>query len=145
MALLIRIQRAYHLSNCVRLDDHRTEKGITRMAKTTRAARRQAHQRQRRIRSVIFVFIVVGVVGLAGYYLYSAFFRSAPLPMAGNVIDVAADMGGFDKPEIKVKAGESVTIRPALQFRRAAQQISMLPGAGVRKSHSGSKIGARTA
>jgi len=60
---------------------------------------------------VIFVFIVVGVVGLAGYYLYSAFFRSAPLPMAGNVIDVAADMGGFDKPEIKVKAGESVTIR----------------------------------
>ena len=81
------------------------------MAKTTRAARRLSRQRQQRIRSVVFAVIVVGVLGLAGYYLYSAFFRS-PLPqMAGNVIDVAADMSGFDKPEIKVKVGEPVTIR----------------------------------
>jgi hypothetical protein len=31
--------------------------------------------------------------------------------MAGNVIDVAADMGGFDQKEIRVKAGQPVTIR----------------------------------
>ena len=81
------------------------------MAKTTRASRKLSRQRQQRIRSVVFAVIVVGVLGLAGYYLYSAFFRSAPPQMAGNVIDVAADMSGFDKPEIKVKAGEPVTIR----------------------------------
>ena len=81
------------------------------MAKTTRAARKLSRQRQQRIRSVVFAVIVVGVLGLAGYYLYSAFFRSALPQMAGNVIDVAADMSGFDKPEIKVKAGEPVTIR----------------------------------
>lgn len=81
------------------------------MAKLSRAARRHSRQRQQRIRSIVFALIVVGVFGLAGDYLYSAFFRPAPPPMAGNVIDVAADMGGFDQPEIKVKAGEPVTIR----------------------------------
>ncbi len=81
------------------------------MAKTTRSAHRQAHQRQRRIRSVIFAFIVVGVLGLAGYYLYSAFFKTGPPPMAGNVIDVAADMAGFDQKDLRVKVGEPVTVR----------------------------------
>ena len=81
------------------------------MGKSTRATRRKARQRQQRIRSGVFAVIVVGVLGLAGYYLYSAFFQPAPPPMAGNVIDVAADMSGFDKPEIKVKAGEPVTVR----------------------------------
>lgn len=31
--------------------------------------------------------------------------------MAGNVIDVAADMAGFDQKEIRVKVGEPVTVR----------------------------------
>jgi heme/copper-type cytochrome/quinol oxidase subunit 2 len=31
--------------------------------------------------------------------------------MAGNVIDIAADMGGFDEEEVRVKVGEPVTIR----------------------------------
>lgn len=81
------------------------------MAKTTRTARRHARQQQQRVRTVVYSAIVIGVLALTGYYLYLAFFRSAPPPMAGNVIDVAADMSGFDKPEIKVKAGEPVTIR----------------------------------
>ena len=81
------------------------------MGKSTRSTRRQARQRRQRIRSGVFAVIVIGVLGLAGYYLYSAFFQPAPPPMAGNVIDVAADMSGFDKPEIKVKAGEPVTVR----------------------------------
>lgn len=81
------------------------------MVKTTRAARRQAHHRQQRIRFIVFAVIIVGVLSLAGYYLYSGFFRSAPPPMAGNVIDIKADMAGFDMKEIRLKVGEPVTIR----------------------------------
>jgi heme/copper-type cytochrome/quinol oxidase subunit 2 len=54
---------------------------------------------------------VIAVLGLAGYYLKNAFFRPPPPAMAGNVIDVKADMSGFDKKEIQVKVGEPVTIR----------------------------------
>ncbi len=81
------------------------------MKKTSRQIRREAQLRQRRIRSTIFAVIVLGVLGLTGYYLKSAFFRPAPEPMAGNVIDVAASMSGFDKKEIHVKASQAVTIR----------------------------------
>jgi heme/copper-type cytochrome/quinol oxidase subunit 2 len=72
---------------------------------------RRARQRQKQIRSIIFAFLVVGVLSLAGYLLKEAFFKPAPPPMAGNVIEVAADMAGFDKKEIRMKTGEPVTIR----------------------------------
>lgn len=81
------------------------------MKKTARQIRREARLRQRRIRSAAFAVIVVTVLGLAGYYLKGAFFRPPPEPMAGNVIDIAADMSGFDKTVIRVKLGEPVTIR----------------------------------
>ena len=81
------------------------------MGKSTRAALRQARQRQQRIRSGGFAVIVIAVFGVAGYFLYSAFNKPAPSAMAGNVIDVKADMAGFDMKEIRVKAGEPVTIR----------------------------------
>lgn len=81
------------------------------MKKSTRAIRREAQLRRSRARSVIFVVIVIGVLGLAGYYIKSALFRPAPAPLAGNVIDVAASMSGYDKAEIRVKVGEPVTIR----------------------------------
>lgn len=81
------------------------------MRKTARQIRREAELRQRRIRSVIFGVIVVSVLSLAGFYLVKAFMRPDLAPMAGNVIDVAASMSGFDKAEIRVKAGEPVTIR----------------------------------
>src|SRR3990172_7701997 len=84
---------------------------INSMGKTTRTTRKQARRRQQRIRSVIFTAIATSVLGLASYYLVTAFFRPAPPPMTGNVIDVTADMGGFDKPKIQVKVGEPVTIR----------------------------------
>ncbi|HLO14551.1 MAG TPA: cupredoxin domain-containing protein, partial [Anaerolineales bacterium] len=35
----------------------------------------------------------------------------APPPVAGNVIDMAASMSGFDKTEIHTKVGQAVTIR----------------------------------
>ena len=81
------------------------------MKKTPRQLRQEAHQRQKRIRSAIFALIVLGVLGLTASLLKQAFFRPAPSPMAGNVIDVEASMSGFDQKEIHVKVGEPVTVR----------------------------------
>lgn len=81
------------------------------MKRTARAIRKQARLTRRRIRSTIFAVIVISVLGLAGYYLKSAFFRPPPEPIAGNAIDVQASMSGFDQKEIRVKAGQPVTIR----------------------------------
>jgi heme/copper-type cytochrome/quinol oxidase subunit 2 len=81
------------------------------MPKTARQLRKQAYLRQKRIRSSIFVVVLVGVLGLTSFYLVKAFFRPAPAPMAGNVIDVQASMSGYDQKEIRVKLGEPVTIR----------------------------------
>lgn len=81
------------------------------MKNQTRKARRLARQRQKRNRKVAFILVVASVLGLAGYLLVSAFSRPALEPVAGNVVDIAADMAGFDRREIRVKAGETVTIR----------------------------------
>jgi heme/copper-type cytochrome/quinol oxidase subunit 2 len=81
------------------------------MKKTTRQIRREAQLHQQRIRSVAFAVIVTTVLGLTGFLLKDAFFRPAPEPMAGNVIDVEASMSGFDQTEIRVKVGKPVTIR----------------------------------
>jgi len=81
------------------------------MKKSARTIRKEARRRQSRIRSTLFAVIVIGVLGLAGYYLKFAFFRPAPEPMAGNVIDLEASMSGFDKTEIRVKVDQPVTIR----------------------------------
>ena len=81
------------------------------MKKTARQLRKEAYVRQKRIRSGVFVVIVIGVLAVAGNLLRQAFFRPAPPPMAGNVIEVSASMSGFDQKEIHVKAGVPVTIR----------------------------------
>ena len=81
------------------------------MKKTARQIRKEAHVRQQRFRTTIFTVIVVGVLGLTGFYLKQAFFRPAPPPLAGNVIDIQGSMDGFDKKEIHVKVGEPVTLR----------------------------------
>ncbi len=81
------------------------------MKKTARQLRREAQLRQRRVRSIAFTVIAVTVLGLAGFLLKQAFFRPAPPPMAGNVIDIQATMSGFDQKEIHVKVGQPVTVR----------------------------------
>jgi len=81
------------------------------MGKKEREVRQRARERQKKIRAIAFVFIGVVVLGLAGYFLVSAFFQPAPPALAGNVIDVQADMAGFDLKLIRVKVDEPVTVR----------------------------------
>ncbi len=76
-----------------------------------REARRRARQRRQRMRTLAFLAVVVGVLALAGSLLFSDIFRAEPPPMAGQVIDVAADMTGFSTNEIRLRVGEPVTIR----------------------------------
>jgi len=72
---------------------------------------RKSRARQRRLRLTAFTGVVLVVMGLAGYLLASAFARPALEPMAGTVVDVAADMSGFSLNEIRVIVGEPVTVR----------------------------------
>ncbi len=54
---------------------------------------------------------VAGVLSLTGALLYAAFARPALAPLSGDVIEIAADMSGFDMQLIRVKAGQPVTVR----------------------------------
>lgn len=78
------------------------------MGKPTREERQLV---RRRARAGTFVVIGALVLGAAGYLLFEAFAGPALPPTAGNVIDIAADMGGFSRREVRVKAGEPVTVR----------------------------------
>ncbi|MAT43725.1 MAG: hypothetical protein CL609_15415 [Anaerolineaceae bacterium] len=68
------------------------------------------HNASKKRNKLVFIGIILATLGMAGVLLTNAFFKPA-LPTADNVIDISADMGGFDKQEIKVKVGEPVTIR----------------------------------
>ncbi len=81
------------------------------MPNKDRQTRKVTRQRANKIRAVAFAVIGLGVLGLAGYFLVTAFTRPTLQTMAGNVIDVTADMGGFDMKLIRVKVGQPVTIR----------------------------------
>lgn len=71
----------------------------------------RTRQPERRIRATAFVVIGLLVLSLAGYLLASAFSQPALPPLAGNVIDVSANMSGFDMQEIRLKVGQAVTVR----------------------------------
>ncbi len=81
------------------------------MNKAYREVRQRARRRQQRIRTIIFAGITIVVLSLTGFLLKSAFFRPVPPAMAGNVMDVAADMSGFTLKEMRVKVGQPVTVR----------------------------------
>ena len=77
------------------------------------------HQRGRAQRAawrpLAYALVAVVVLGVAGYLIVTAFVRPSLPALAGSplgaVIDVAADMGGFDQPQIRVKVGQPVTVR----------------------------------
>lgn len=81
------------------------------MKNISRRARRELRRQRRRNRAIAFLIIVTVVLGAAGFLLASSFTRPALEPAATNVVDIAADMAGFDRREIRAKAGEPVTIR----------------------------------
>ncbi|MBI2225989.1 MAG: cupredoxin domain-containing protein [Betaproteobacteria bacterium] len=84
------------------------------MKQQIREERQQIQRRQRRrrrMRAATFSVIGVLVLGAAGYLLFDAFWKPALSRMAGNVIDISADMGGFSRKEVRIKAGEPVTVR----------------------------------
>ena len=81
------------------------------MNQKKRATRKRAQQREKRTRVVIFGIISLVVLGLAAYLLVTAFTPPKLASLAGNVIDVKADMSGFDQKEIHVKVGQPVTLR----------------------------------
>ncbi len=81
------------------------------MNKQQREFHKQMRRRQQRVRAVTFGVVAVLVLGLAGYLLVAAFSTPELPKMAGNVIDIAADMGGFSMKEMRVKASEPVTVR----------------------------------
>ena len=68
-------------------------------------------ERKRRLRTAAYAVVVLGVLSSAFVLLRKDLFPGAPSPLAGNVIDVTADMGGFSTYEIRVPAGEAVTVR----------------------------------
>ncbi len=81
------------------------------MSTKDRQTRKVTRQRANKIRAVAFAVIGIGVLGLAGYFLVTAFTRPTLPAMAGNVMDVTADMGGFDMKLMRVKVGQPVTVR----------------------------------
>jgi len=81
------------------------------MEKRAREERNRAQRRQLRARAAAFGVVSVLVLGAAGYLLYQAFWKPNLPRMAGNVIDISADMGGFSRKEVRVKAGQPVTVR----------------------------------
>ena len=81
------------------------------MKQQTREERIHIQRRRRRMRAATFSVIGVLVLGAAGYLLFEAFWKPALSRMAGNVIDISADMGGFSRKEVRIKAGEPVTVR----------------------------------
>ncbi len=59
---------------------------------------------------VAFAGIAFVALAAAGYLLVGAFTSKTP-PPAANVIDINADMGGFNVEEFRVKAGQPITVR----------------------------------
>ncbi len=74
-----------------------------------RSPQRQAPEKGG-LRVFAFAGIAFVVLAAAGYLLVTAFTPKTP-PPAANVIDISADMGGFDVKELRVKAGQPITVR----------------------------------
>lgn len=86
------------------------EAGRARGRQNAGHARRRAKKKKRARAGAFFIFAAATLVG-AGYLLKPAIFGRDTPPPDATIIDIAADMGGFDQPVIRVAVGEPVTIR----------------------------------
>jgi plastocyanin len=87
-----------------RLAAHAAERRQARSAARARA------ERNDRLRRFAFGGIVVGVLAVGGVLAFGDFFNRPSGDTAAGVIDVQSSMAGFTPGEIKVKAGETVTL-----------------------------------
>jgi len=71
----------------------------------------QQHARQSRLRGLAFLAIIVGVLGVGGVLAFGDFLDRPSDAGTAGVIDVQSSMAGFNPSEIRVKAGETVTLR----------------------------------
>lgn len=96
-----------------RRDRRAIERDTTHQAalerRTTRAAARAKEARDAKLRRVAFGGIVVVVLAVGGVLAFGDFFNR-PSGSAAGVIDVQSSMAGFTPVEIRVKAGETVTL-----------------------------------
>jgi len=79
----------------------------TKIKKTGHPVQRSSHW----LRFAAYTIVAGGTLALAIYLLVAAFTPPKLAPVAGHVIDVKANMAGFDQREIRVKAGQPVTLR----------------------------------
>ncbi len=79
-----------------------------RQART--AARRAREVRQATLRKVGFGGIVVGVLAIGGVLAFGDFFNRPGGGATAGVIDVQSSMAGFNPSEIRVTAGETVSL-----------------------------------
>lgn len=90
--------------------DRARKPGGENRQRDSRSHRQEAARRKRR-RTATFVAIAIASLSLAVYLLKPAVFGRTGPPADAAIIDVSADMGGFNRSVIHVKAGKPVTIR----------------------------------
>lgn len=74
---------------------------------STRPHRRRGSPKRR----VLFYVIAGASLGLAAYFIAPALRPTRTGSPDSSVIEIAADMGGFDRRVIRVRGGEPVTVR----------------------------------
>jgi plastocyanin len=75
-----------------------------------RRAERVRSARNDRLRKLAFGGVVVAVLAVGGYLAFGDFLRRPADSAASGVIDVQSSMAGFTPSEIRVKAGQTVTL-----------------------------------
>jgi cytochrome c oxidase subunit 2 len=78
---------------------------------SARAAERAKAARADKLRKLAFGGIVVAVLAVGSYLAFGDFLRRPADAAASGVIDVQSSMAGFTPGEIKVTAGQTVTLK----------------------------------
>lgn len=76
-----------------------------------RRAERARAARMDKMRKLAFGGIVLAVLAVGGYFAFGDFLDRPADAAAAGVIDVQSSMAGFTPSEIRVKAGQTVTLR----------------------------------
>ena len=95
------------------MTDHRPVPRRERPAAERRRTRTavRARPRDATMRTAAFAGIVVAVLAIGGFLAFGDFFDRPTAGATAGVIDVQSSMAGFDPSEIRVRAGEMVTLR----------------------------------